>query len=97
MPVGITIADEKEYQLSEIDGLYKIITDAFPIQYKRIYREFPGPHECADGRYKVNITLYFKSKDKNKKTITIAKPTLEKCELAVFEKLKSNNISGNIE
>ena len=94
MPVGITKEDIQKYQISKIDGLYKIINDAFPIQYKRMYREFPVPHECADGRYKVNITLYFKSNDKNKKTITIAKPTLEKCELAVFEKLKSTYVAN---
>lgn len=87
MPAGIGKNDAHKYQVSEIKGLYNMVTNCYTVTDKRAYHVFPVPHQCSDGRYKAGITFHMVN-DTRKQPVSIAKSTLEDYEEAVLFELK---------
>lgn len=87
MPAGIGKNDAHKYQVSEIKGLYNMVTNCYTVTDKRAYHVFPVPHQCSDGRYKAGITFNMVN-DTRKQPVSIAKSTLEDYEEAVLSELK---------
>ena len=87
LPTGIRRKDEQWYQISEIKGLYDMVTECYNITEKRAYHVFPVPHKCSDGRYKAGITFH-QVEDTRKQPVSIAGRTVEEYEQKVWKELR---------
>ncbi len=83
-------------QVDEIQGLYNMIIQKYPLQKpKRVYHEFPVPCRKSDGRFSAVLSLpSFKHYPSVKKTI--AKPTLEEYEREVYREVMRNYLINRI-
>ena len=86
LPTGIRREDEQLYQVSEIKGLYDMITECYKVVEKRAYHIFPVPHLCSDGRYKAGINFNMVN-DTRKQPVSITGRTLEEYEQKVWREL----------
>lgn len=86
MPAGILKEDVAQYQISEMEGLYDMVTTSYPVKKKRVYHVFPVGHWARDGRFKAGITVH-KVNETRKLPLTIWGHTEKEYEEKVLQEL----------
>ena len=93
-PAFLTAEMSQVFQTDTIQGLYNTITAEYPRPREtRAYHPFPVPHQCADGRFKVTLSIHVAGESKSVKKYVSGR-SLEECEKKVLETL-NDVITGN--
>lgn len=93
-PAFLTAEMSQVFQTDTIQGLYNTITAEYPRPREtRAYHDFPVPHKCADGRFKVTLSTHVAGESKSVKKYVSGR-SLEECEKKVLETL-NDVITGN--
>ena len=93
-PAFLTAEMSQVFQTDKVSGLYNMVIAEYPRPREtRAYHNFPVPHKCADGRFKVTLSTHVAGESKSVKKYVSGR-SLEECEIKTLETL-NDVITGN--